>query len=75
MRCLLAAGLVAIVELLIQSLGIGLTFTILAILVGGCIPLLLIERSRGINLRQSRARNMQLQNVGTMENDAEDNSQ
>ena len=41
---------------MIEHLGPGLTFTILAILVGGCGPLLLVERHQGATFRRARVK-------------------
>lgn len=54
-RCALAAAGVALLQLLIDQVGIGWLFTLLAILSALCVPLLTFERNNGIRWRQKTA--------------------
>ena len=46
-HCLLAAGGVAVIQLMIEHLHTGLSFCIAALALAPVIPLLLVERYRG----------------------------
>ena len=52
-RCLLAAGGVAVIQLMIEHLGPGISFTILAITCATCAPLLIVERKREAKIRRA----------------------
>jgi predicted MFS family arabinose efflux permease len=53
-RCLLAAGAVAVLEVALQDIGPGATFTIVAIIAALCLPIFLIERAHGQRWRKQR---------------------
>lgn len=53
-RCLLGAAALACLEVLIDSIGVGATFTMIAALVAGCLLLLIVERQNGFRWRQTR---------------------
>lgn len=53
---MLAAGGIAVIQLMIMRLKPGLAFTIPAIMMCVCVPLLLAEKYHGVNFRQARGR-------------------
>lgn len=53
-RCLVGAGGAAVIELIIQAVGKGWTFTILGLLVVACIPGLLLVEKRGPGWRREK---------------------
>lgn len=55
-RCFLAAAAMACLEPLINAVGIGFCFTIIAGITSICIPILLFERKRGWGWRRERER-------------------
>lgn len=55
-RCALAAAATAVLQLLIDAIGVGWCFTLIGAISGLCIPLLYIERRIGIKWRISRER-------------------
>ncbi|KKA23750.1 Major facilitator superfamily transporter [Rasamsonia emersonii CBS 393.64] len=56
-RCPLAAGGTSVLQLLIESVGVGWCFTLIGAVCGLCIPLLVFERERGGKWRMARAIN------------------
>ena len=54
-RCLLAAGGLAVLQIAIDSIGVGSTFTMLAVFSAICILLLLMEYARGLKWRRARS--------------------
>lgn len=54
-RCLLGAGGVAVVQMIVDSLGSGMTFLIFAGVTLGCSPLLLLEWYHGARWKMERA--------------------
>ena len=53
-RCLVGAGATAIIELIIQGVGRGWTFTILGLLIVGCMPGLVFIQKRGPKWRREK---------------------
>ncbi|KAK7943107.1 uncharacterized protein PG986_012220 [Apiospora aurea] len=56
-RCSLAAASLAVVQIVIDAVGVGWCFTILGLLSGCCGPLLLLEMKHGQKWRMSRKSN------------------
>ena len=54
-RCLLAAGGLAVIQVIIEHRGAGETFTYLTVITMICVPLVLVERSKGMVWRRKRA--------------------
>lgn len=55
-RCLLAAGALALLEVLLDRIGPGATFSIIAGITASCSVIFLVERSRGHHWRRQRIR-------------------
>jgi len=53
-RCGVAAVGVSVLQILFDHMGVGWTFTIIGGLCFATVPLLLVERSRGMRWRQTR---------------------
>lgn len=53
-RCLFAAGALAILEVLLERIGPGATFSIIAAITASCSAICLVERSRGLHWRRQR---------------------
>jgi len=62
-RCGLAAAGIALTNVLIQHIDVGWYFTLLAASVMSCIPLLIIERNKGLRWRQEKADVVSLQQI------------
>lgn len=54
MRCALAATFLAILEIMIDGMGVGWCFTLLGLLSGLCGPLLVLEMQKGQGWRKGR---------------------
>ncbi|KAI9780423.1 MAG: hypothetical protein M1839_006697 [Geoglossum umbratile] len=55
-RCLLAAAAMSCIQIIIDHVGVGFCFTIIAAITALCLPLLAVERAKGLGWRQSRER-------------------
>ncbi len=53
-RCLLAAGALAVLEILLDEIGPGATFSIVAAIAAICFVIFVVERSRGQDWRRQR---------------------
>lgn len=55
-RCEFAAGALALLDVLLRSLGAGWTFVLFAALCFACLPLLSILRAKGLSWRQKKCK-------------------
>ncbi|KAK5948876.1 hypothetical protein OHC33_010127 [Knufia fluminis] len=66
-RCLMAAGGVTVVEPILNAVGPGWTFTIVAVLCYATVPVLVVERQRGWRWRVERARREKAKKIVVIE--------